>query len=83
MWADAVSGAKASRTAAATQIPILFMVYLSVVGCLLFRVPVIPILGPGADIAHRKTVRTSPRLPPREYRDPSAEASNAPPDRPP
>ena len=39
MWADAVSGAKASRAAAAAQIPILFIIHLSVVGCFLFRVP--------------------------------------------
>jgi hypothetical protein len=39
MWADAVSGAKASRTAAAAQIPILFIIHLSLVGCFLFRVP--------------------------------------------
>jgi hypothetical protein len=39
MWADAVNGAKASRTAAAKQMSILFIVYpLSlVVSCFRFR----------------------------------------------
>jgi hypothetical protein len=54
MWADAVTGAETSKTAAATQIPILFIVSLSVVSCFLFRVPVIRIPGSGAAVLRPK-----------------------------
>jgi hypothetical protein len=50
MWADAANGAKASQIAAVTHILILFMIHLSLIGCLLLRVPAVRVLRIGTAI---------------------------------
>jgi hypothetical protein len=63
MWADAANGAKASKIAAVMHILILFMIHLSLIGCLLSRVPVIRLPGSGVAILDQSLGGICPTVP--------------------